>query len=444
MKSFTVQSESGAARACRLELGHGVTLTPIFMPVGTAATVKGLSSSDALAGTGCRMLLSNTYHLEQRPGSEVVRANGGVHEFMGYTPPHSARTASTTLPEPTPGTNILTDSGGFQMVSLVALSKVTEEGVWFQSPIDGSTSLLTPEASVQAQHNIGADVVMALDDVVHSCAPDAARFVEATERTLRWLDRCLDAHEPRKHVQALFAIVQGGLDVSPGGLRDRCLAGFRARDVRIPGYAIGGLAGGESKDAFWKVVLHCTKQLPRDKPRYLMGVGDPKDLVVCVGLGVDMFDCVFPTRTARFGTAFTRFGSLNIKHASCASDLSPIEAGCECEVCVGTGTDPNARAGEFARKPYSRALLHAMFKDAARSSLAGSLVSLHNISYMLRLSAQMRVAVVRGDYGSFCREFFRDMYKAAGSGDADADADAWRKRVPSWVVDALRAVGIEL
>jgi len=220
--------------------------------------------------------------------------------------------------------NILTDSGGFQMVSLLSLAEITEEGVQFQSPTDGTKLMLTPEESMRTQHKIGSDIMMALDDVVHSCSVDAKRFDEATDRTVRWLDRCLKAHQdggiedaPKgfkcgPQYQNLFAIVQGGLDTAPGGMRERCLKAFESRDQNIPGYAIGGLAGGEDKKYFWKVVDICCRNLPKGKPRYLMGVGYPLDIVVCTALGVDMYDCVYPTRTARFGSAFTPEGVMKV------------------------------------------------------------------------------------------------------------------------------------
>ncbi len=262
------------ARATTLTLGHGPLRTPVFMPVGTQGALKGLSShtleSPALDN---EIILANTYHLALRPGAELLGAVGGLHKFMGWD------------------RNILTDSGGFQMVSLLALAKITEEGVTFQSPVDGSKMLLTPEESMRVQNEIGSDIMMALDDVVSSVTVDDARFREATHRTLRWIDRCIAAHK-RPSEQCLFGIVQGGLDVSPGGLRDICLDGMLLRDAHLPGYAIGGLAGGESKDAFWRVVLHACQRLPQNKPRYLMGVGYPLDLVVCSALGVDMYDCV--------------------------------------------------------------------------------------------------------------------------------------------------------
>jgi tRNA-guanine transglycosylase len=406
---FQVLGTDKRARASILTLPHAETLTPIFMPVGTGATIKGLSAATKLGGTSCTMLLGNTYHLSQRPGSHIVKENGGIHKFMN----HSG--------------NVLTDSGGFQMVSLFELSELDERGVTFESPADGTRMLLTPEASIRAQHDIGADVVMALDDVVSSVTEDNNRFREATERTLRWLDRCLDEHEKRKDTQALFAIVQGGLDVEIGGLRELCLEGFKTRDHRIPGYAIGGVAGGESKDSFWKVVEFCAKRLPADKPRYLMGVGDPLDLVVAVSFGVDMFDCVYPTRTARFGTALTKYGTVNLKHRNCQNDQAPVEVGCDCRAC---STDPKT-----GRK-FTRALFHQLFKVSEQSNVAGSALSHHNISYMLRLCKEMQEAIKVKAYDHFVREFLKCRY------GLNANGSDWEDTVPDWVKDALKAAGV--
>lgn len=216
-----------------------------------------------------------------------------------------------------------------------------ENGVVFQHPADGSTLVLRPEDSIHYQNLIGADIIMALDDVVHSCTEDDERFKEATARTVRWLDRCIQAHS-RKDEQNLFAIVQGGLDISEGGLRDQCLQAFSERDAQIPGYAIGGLAGGEDKDSFWRVVELCTRKLPEDKPRYVMGVGYPLDIVICTALGADMYDCVYPSRTGRFGTAMVPWGLLKLKSNACSTDMRPIDPDCQCETCkVGEGESGN-------------------------------------------------------------------------------------------------------
>ena len=339
------------------------------MPVGTKGAIKGISGPGMCAPPiGAEILLGNTYHLAFRPGADVVRKMGGLHKFMNY------------------GNNILTDSGGFQMVSLLSLAEITEEGVRFQSPSDGTTMMLTPEESIRTQHKIGSDIIMVLDDVVHSCTQDDARFKLATERTVRWLDRCIKAHQEGGKQDAalgfasgpehqnIFAIVQGGLDVSAGGLREQCLEAFAQRDNHLPGYAIGGLAGGESKEDFWRVVDLCCRRLPKNKPRYLMGVGYPLDIVVCTALGVDMFDCVYPTRTARFGTAFTRTGLLKLKSAKFAKDMDPIDSSCPCHVCKGTELQGSG--------PYSRSSLHFMLKQG---SAGGNLLTHHNLTYMLTL-----------------------------------------------------------
>lgn len=235
--SYELQATAKRARAALVHLPHGSVRTPVFMPVGTKGSIKGLTSSQLqeTAYEKPEIILGNTYHLASQPGTELIAEFGGLHDFMSW------------------GGNLLTDSGGFQMVSLLKLAHITEEGVCFQSPVDGRELLLTPEESIRCQNNIGADIIMQLDDVVSSVCPDIARFTEATHRSIRWLDRCLVAHQ-RKETQSLFGIVQGGLDVSPGGLREISLQALIARD--LPGYAIGGLAGGESKDHFWKVVAH--------------------------------------------------------------------------------------------------------------------------------------------------------------------------------------------
>jgi len=392
------------ARATTLRLPHGEVHTPIFMPVGTHGTVKGLPSEELAEDLGCRIALSNTYHLGVRPGGAVLEAHGGLHELMRWP------------------RNLLTDSGGFQMVSLLHLATITEEGVTFQSPSDGTTMLLTPEASIRLQNQIGSDVMMALDDVVDSKTVDRERFVEACDRTLRWIDRCVAANA-RPDEQSLFAIVQGGLDVAAGGLRERCLHGLLARDEHLPGYAIGGLAGGEDKASFWRVVAQCCEALPAHKPRYLMGVGYPLDLVVCSALGVDMFDCVFPTRTARFGVALVRGGQLRVKSSGFASDPRPLDSSCACAVC----------------RRYTRAQLHALARSS--DSLGPQLLSHHNVAYMLGLCARMRAAVREGpaSFTAFVREFLAE-YFAPPDGAERKGGEA----VPRWVAEALAFSGVDI
>jgi tRNA-guanine transglycosylase len=302
---------------------------------------------------------------------------------------------------------ILTDSGGFQMVSLLQLAKITEEGVTFRSPHDGSTMVLTPEVSMHVQNQLGADIMMALDDVVSSTTT-GPRVEEAMHRTIRWIDRCIQAHQ-RKDQQNLFGIVQGGLDRR---LRSICMRELVKRE--LPGYAIGGLSGGEKKDDFWKVVAQCTTPkygLPSSKPRYLMGVGYAVDLVVCSCLGVDMFDCVYPTRTARFGTALVPEGCLQLKNARFAQDFRPLDEECKCLVCSN----------------YTRAFLHTV---ASKDQIGGQLLSYHNIAYQMRLMREMRQSIVEGDLPDWVRRFFKRQFP---EGD-----------YPSWAVDALAVAGISL
>ena len=416
MRSFTVDAVCATtnARATTLTLGHGPTRTPVFMPVGTQGAMKGIAN-ERLAGDPTlnhEIVLANTYHLALRPGAEHLGAVGGLHKFMGWD------------------RNILTDSGGFQMVSLLKLAKITEEGVTFQSPVDGSPMLLTPEESMRVQNQIGSDIMMALDDVVSSVTVDDARFREATHRTLRWIDRCIAAHA-RPDEQCLFGILQGGLDVSPGGLRDICLQGMLERDAKLPGYAIGGLAGGEDKNHFWRVVLHACQRLPDNKPRYLMGVGYPLDLVVCSALGVDMYDCVYPTRTARFGTALVPNGTMKLRHRRYRDDMRPVDPECRCTTC----------------RDYTRSALNHLFATGA--TLAGQLLTVHNLAYMMRLVRDMRAAIEADAYPAFVRAFLRQQFPPVGVGAGDDVGEGscgckGSNKVPVWVVDALAAVNIDL
>jgi queuine tRNA-ribosyltransferase len=363
------------------------------MPVGTKGTIKGLTTDQMTSESAMNpeIVLGNTYHLAYQPGTPLVAEMGGLHEFMNW--PNC----------------LLTDSGGFQMVSLLKFAEITEKGVKFASPIDGSEMMLTPEQSIQCQNEIGADIMMQLDDVVSSVNPDEARFKEAVQRSVRWLDRCIAAHS-RPTEQNLFAIVQGGLDVTPGGMREYCIEEMVKRN--LPGYAIGGLAGGEDKDKFWRVVEHNARLLPSDKPRYLMGVGYPLDLVVCVALGVDMFDCVYPTRTARFGVALVSTGTLRLKASEFRTDLSPVDPDCDCSCCAA----------------YSKAAMHAMFKD--NNALSSQLLTTHNVAYMMRLMRTMRIAIAGGkdSHVKYIQTFLSNMFP---EGD-----------VPMWVVDALASVDI--
>ncbi|KAF2836024.1 queuine tRNA-ribosyltransferase [Patellaria atrata CBS 101060] len=382
------------ARAATLTLPHGPVPLPIFMPVATQASLKGLTP-EQLEETNCRLCLNNTYHLGLKPGQAVLDAIGGAHKLQSW--PH----------------NILTDSGGFQMVSLLKLAKVTEEGVRFLSPHDGSPMLLTPEHSISLQNSIGSDIIMQLDDVIAATSPDFARMEEAMLRSVRWLDRCIAAHR-KPETQNLFCIIQGGLDL---GLRRRCCEEMVARDT--PGIAIGGLSGGEAKEAYCRVVDTCTGLLPEKKPRYVMGVGYPEDLVVSVALGADMFDCVWPTRTARFGNAVTSSGTLNLRHASYATDFRPIEDGCTCACCRPQGD------GGLG---ITRAYIHHV---ASKETAGAHLLTMHNVHYQLNLMRGIREAVVEDRFPGFIRGFFAKLYLE-------------KSKYPTWAVGALKGVGVDL
>lgn len=380
------------ARASTIHLPHQKVDAPVFMPVGTQGTMKGLAVQQ-LYDLGCQILLGNTYHLGLRPGERLLEQADGLHHFMGWN------------------RAMLTDSGGFQMVSLLKLARITEEGVLFKSPRDPThETLLTPEKSIELQNHIGADIIMQLDDVVPSLT-SGPRVAEAMERSIRWLDRCQAAHR-RPNEQNLFPIIQGGMDLN---LRTRCIEEMVRRDA--PGYAIGGLSGGEDKDAFWRVVLHCTQALPRDRPIYCMGVGYAEDLMVCVALGVDMFDCVYPTRTARFGTALTRKGNLSLRQSRFRDDFTTIEEDCPCSTCqFGNG--------------ITRAYLHSV---ATRETVGCHLLTIHNLSFQLRLMQDARQSIIDGRFPLFLRTFFCSWY--------GTDQIA---QYPVWVSNALCAVGIDL
>jgi queuine tRNA-ribosyltransferase catalytic subunit len=562
---FQLHAMEGRARAATLHLApmdrQGCAVerppipTPRFMPVGTKGTLKGVLPEEITAACKCPIILSNTYHLAIQPGTDIIHEMGGLHRFMGAK--HDLKQESQSEQEEsnenanatTPRSyrvdySLLTDSGGFQMVSLAKLSKVTEEGVEFENPysatttalpkamstsaklsIDekksdsdngslpsagtkrpqpsGDTLLLRPEDSIRYQQEIGADIIMALDDVVSSVAVDDDRFQEATYRTLRWYDRCCQAHgkpidgerrsqvlEPNSRsgqrpmqyweIQNLFPITQGALDTAIGGLRDQCLAGLCYRDmmvkqrqlsedcesstapvaVPIPGFAIGGVSGGEDKDHFWKVVDVSCRALPDNRPRYLMGVGYPLDLVVCTALGVDMFDCVYPTRTARFGVALTRCGQLlKLKSHACSKETTLVmEEGCTCPACI---------------RGVSRARLHSLLKKASSSkcsstsTLAVQLITQHNVVYMMTLVNSMRQAIMEQRFAAFARHFVRDHFAMANENDKsepqqppdtndaatedattaariDSTTNKSNDCIPKWVRDALDAAGISL
>ena len=301
----------------------------------------------------------------------------------------------------------------FQMVSLLKLANITEEGVRFLSPHDGSPMLLTPEHSISLQNTIGSDIIMQLDDVLVTTSPDQKRMREAMLRSIRWLDRCIAAHK-KPETQNLFCIIQGGLDLE---MRKECCEEMVARDT--PGIAIGGLSGGEAKADYCRVVSTCTSLLPERKPRYVMGIGYPEDLVVSVALGADMFDCVWPTRTARFGNAITKHGVLNLRNAKYANDFGPVEEGCGCICC---------RKSAGALK-VTRAFVHHI---ASKETVGAHLLTMHNVWYQLSLMRSVRQAIVEDRYPAFLKQFFKDLH--AGN----------KTKYPDWAVEALLTVGVDL
>ena len=356
--SFRLDATSGSARAGTLTTPHGVIETPIFMPVGTQATVKGLTP-EMVRDCGAQIILGNTYHLTLRPGDELIRDQGGLHKFMNWPGP------------------ILTDSGGFQVFSLAEQRKITDEGAKFRSHIDGSPLELTPEKAVDIQQNLGSDIAMVLDE----CPPadgDPAVVRNAVRRSILWAERCKRHHT--RADQAQFAIVQGGLDVQ---LRAECAEPLVKMD--FPGYALGGFSVGEAPEAMHAALPTCAALLPEHKPRYLMGVGRPEDLIVAVGAGLDMFDCVMPTRSGRNALAFTANGPVRMRNAKHRRDPAPLESGCACYCCTN----------------YSRAYLHHLF--AAEEMLGPTLLSLHNIAFYLRLMREARAAIRAGVYEEFTR-----------------------------------------
>jgi len=361
--TFDVVVTDGGARRGRLTTAHGVVDTPAFMPVGTRGTVKALGPDD-LTAAGAQIVLANTYHLLLRPGHDLIRDLGGLHRFMAWDGP------------------ILTDSGGFQVFSLSKIRKISEDGVEFRSPVDGSAHALTPERSIEIQHALGADIIHPLDECL---AYPATR--EATERslalTLRWARRAQVAHAAVASGAALFGIVQGG---AWDDLRERAVAETVA--LGFDGYAIGGMAVGEPKPLMYALTATVAARLPVAQPRYLMGVGKPEDLVEAVSQGVDLFDCVLPTRNARNGQCFTADGPLVIKHAEYARDARPLQEGCGCYAC----------------RRFSRAYLRHLF--VTEELLAFRLLSLHNIHFFLGLMADLRGAIAEGRLGPFKTRFF--------------------------------------
>ena len=364
--NFTLHNNDGQARRGTLTLAHGQVETPAFMPVGTYGTVKAMSPAE-LHEIGASIVLGNTFHLWLRPGLDVIAAHGGLHRFMGWDGP------------------ILTDSGGFQVFSLGALRKISEEGVKFASPVNGDRMMLTPEESMRIQRVLNADIAMIFDE----CTPYPADEREAGESmrlSLRWAERSKRAHAGNPN--ALFGIVQGGMHEQ---LRDESLAELQR--IGFDGYAIGGLSVGEPKEDMQRILAHTAPQLPADKPRYLMGVGTPEDLVEAVTAGIDMFDCVLPTRNARNGWLFTRHGDVKIKNAAHRHDTRPLDPGCACYCCTH----------------FTRAYLHHLHR--VNEILGARLNTIHNLYYYLTLMNELRAAIAAGSLAAYTAAF-REQRKA--------------------------------
>ncbi|HVL58654.1 MAG TPA: tRNA guanosine(34) transglycosylase Tgt [Burkholderiaceae bacterium] len=373
---FELIRTDGSARRGRLQLAHGIVETPVFMPVGTYGAVKAMSPRE-LDELGAQIILGNTFHLWLRPGIDVIRRFGGLHAFNGWHKP------------------ILTDSGGFQVFSLGALRKVAEDGVRFASPINGDRLLLTPEISMQVQHELDSDVAMIFDECTpYRIGERPATLDEAAASmrlSLRWARRSRDEFDRLGHRNALFGIVQGGM-YEP--LRDESVAGLR--DIGFDGYAIGGLSVGEPKPEMLRILQHTAPRLPQQTPRYLMGVGTPEDIVDGVAAGIDLFDCVLPTRNARNGWLFTRFGDLKIRNARHRDDPRPIEDGCGCYACRG----------------FSRGYLHHL--QRIDEILGARLATIHNLHYYLTLLRDARAAIDAGDFDGFRRRFAAERARGVG------------------------------
>lgn len=360
------KDKGSKARRGRITTPHGVIETPVFMPVGTQATVKAMKPED-VERTGAQIILSNTYHLMLRPGSDIVREAGGLHEFMNWHKP------------------ILTDCGGFQVFSLGHMRKLSEEGALFSSHIDGSRHMLSPEKSIEVQNDLGADIIMGFDE----CAPPDADYdyiAKSQARTTRWLERCIAAHKyPEK--QALFGIMQGGFFRD---LREESAEAIVSFD--LPGYAIGGISVGETKEEYIGVLEYAPDLLPENKPRYVMGIGTPDYIFEAVEHGVDMFDCVEPTRIARHGLAMTSHGRVNIKNAKYERDFCPLDPECDCYAC----------------RHYSRAYLRHLFK--AGETMSAMLLTEHNLRFLSRLSENIRKSIEEDRFMDYKKDFYRRYY----------------------------------
>ncbi|MGL4980994.1 MAG: tRNA guanosine(34) transglycosylase Tgt [Fusobacteriaceae bacterium] len=375
--TYELLAKDGKARAGKVMTPHGEVETPVFMPVGTQATVK-IMTPEELEEMGAEIILGNTYHLYLRPGDEIVAKFGGLHKFMNWKKP------------------ILTDSGGFQVFSLGArktqgdgkgtsLVKITEEGVKFSSHIDGSKHFISPEKSINIQNNLGSDIVMLFDE----CPPglsDKKYLIPSIERTTRWAKRCIEAHKnPDK--QGLFAIVQGGVYED---LRQKSLDELSEMDEHFSGYAIGGLAVGEPREDMYRILNYIVEKCPENKPRYLMGVGEPIDMLEAVEAGIDMMDCVQPSRIGRHGTVFTKYGRLVIKNATYAEDDRPLDEGCQCYAC----------------RNYTRGYIRHLFK--ADEILGARLATYHNLYFLLKMMKDSRKAIIEGRFAEFKKEFMEN------------------------------------
>lgn len=370
MLGFELLKTDGKARRGRMALNHGVVETPVFMPVGTYGAVKAMSPA-MLKDIDAQIILGNTFHLWLRPGTDTINRFGGLHDFIGWDKP------------------ILTDSGGFQVFSLGAMRKLTEEGAKFASPIDGSRLFLSPEVSMQIQHALNADIVMQLDEctpyIINGCPATKEEAAQSMQLSLRWAQRSKDEFVRNRNPNALFGIVQGGMFTD---LREESLAGLMG--IGFDGIAVGGLSVGEPKAEMYRIMAHIGATLPSEKPHYLMGVGTPEDLVEGVSNGIDMFDCVMPSRNARNGWLFTRFGDIRIRNARYKDDQNPLDDSCQCYTC----------------RHFSRAYLHHL--NRVGEILGAQLSTIHNLHYYLQLMAGMRAAIEEGTFDLFRARFAAD------------------------------------
>lgn len=371
---FELEKTDGSARACTIKTAHSTIKTPIFMPVGTVGSVKSLDADDMLNILQTEIILANTYHLYLRPGTAVVKAMGGLHKFSGY------------------GKSILTDSGGFQAYSLNSNSKANEDAIVFKSHIDGSLHTFTPEFVLDIQYALGSDIMMVLDDLIGLPATEK-RIRQSIDRTTKWAKQSLEYHQKTQNEgkmlnQNIFAIVQGGTSCEFREISAQSLVAINSNGKEFDGFAIGGLSVGEESQAMYDTVEFTTPFLPENKPRYLMGVGTPEDLIENIDRGVDMFDCVMPTRNARNGTIFTSFGKINIRKKEFSKDPMPIDAACDCYTC----------------KRYSRAYLSHLYR--AKELTYFRLASLHNLHYYLSIVKGAREAILKSEWKSYKKEFY--------------------------------------